>query len=267
MSDEPKERAFVAFDWSGAEKAYEEAIWMALVQQGRLQRLENGFQRARVADELIQVEKEHGRLTVGFDFAFSFPEWFVRRQGAASGPEFWTIAEQRLEVWIGGETLQPPFHLGRWGDGTCAEFARFPNKRATDPAEADSCFHLQGPKQVGRGALRGFAVLRKLEQSGFKIWPFDPPSVSSSLVIEIYPRRLYEEPRVSKGKWRERVRYLKEHHPKQDPAMLERAAGSDHAFDAAVSALRMAGCASELDSLREGEPHEKIEGRIWRPAG
>ena len=48
--------------------------------------------------------------------------------------------------------------------------------------------------------------------------------------------------------------------------MLERAAGSEDAFDAAVSALKMAEHGDELETLTatDDEPFD-IEGKIWRP--
>jgi hypothetical protein len=257
--------AVVAFDWSGAMKGYQEGIWMALVDEGQLRDLRNGFERDHVAEELIQLEQEHGRLIVGFDFAFSFPAWFVREEGAESGPAFWPIAARRLSRWIEGDELQAPFHKGRWGDGPCAAFAGRPSKRLTDPPDADSCFHLQGPKQVGRGALRGFAVLASLRQAGFKVWPFDAANDSASLVVEIFPRSLYRSRRIAKGMWRSRLNYLTEHHADQNRAMLERAAGSGDSFDAAISALVMDLYKSQFNSLQIGREDHQVEGVIWQP--
>lgn len=237
---------------------------MALVKAGRLRDLRNGFLRERVADELCEMREEHGRLIVGFDFAFSFPAWFVERQGASSAPHFWPIARRRQAEWIDGDELQPPFHKGSWGEDTCAAFAGLPPKRRTDPPGAASCFLLQGQKQVGRGSLRGFPVLASLREAGFRIWPFDAAAPSASLVIELYPRSLYQTS-VSKGRWRSRLDYLQRHHDNQDPVMRERAAGSGDSFDAAVSALEMDRFRDQLDRLTAGEGPVQVEGEIWRP--
>lgn len=49
--------------------------------------------------------------------------------------------------------------------------------------------------------------------------------------------------------------------------MLERAAGSEDAFDAAVSTLVMAGAADQLAALSPSpDPTTAVEGKIWRPA-
>jgi hypothetical protein len=48
--------------------------------------------------------------------------------------------------------------------------------------------------------------------------------------------------------------------------MLERAAGSEDAFDAAVSALVMAAHIEEIEALQQtADPIELLEGRIWVP--
>lgn len=54
----------------------------------------------------------------------------------------------------------------------------------------------------------------------------------------------------------------------QSVALVERAAGSEDAFDAAVSVLEMAAHQWELRELRRSaEPDYAIEGRIWAPKG
>jgi hypothetical protein len=73
--------------------------------------------------------------------------------------------------------------------------------------------------------------LLTLAKNGFGIWPF---SEGWPRVVEIYPRALTGP--VNKGKWSARHDYLVEHFPEQPRDLLERAAGSEDAFDAAVSA-------------------------------
>jgi len=57
------------------------------------------------------------------------------------------------------------------------------------------------------------------------------------MVVEIYPRLLAGA--IIKTAWKKRLGYLEQHFPSLDPRYLERAAGSEDAFDAAVSSLIM----------------------------
>jgi hypothetical protein len=63
-----------------------------------------------------------------------------------------------------------------------------------------------------------------------------------------------------------RHRYLLERFPEQPRDLLEWAAGSEDAFDAAVSALVMSEHEAELQNLGPpADPAYGVEGRIWRP--
>jgi hypothetical protein len=105
--------------------------------------------------------------------------------------------------------------------------------------------------------------LLRLADAGFSIWPFDAARLPT--VIEIYPRALTGK--VDKGRHRTRRAYLEQGFPDQDPVLRERAAGSEDAFDAAVSALVMARylhAADDLPAIHHDDP-ERLEGAIWRP--
>lgn len=103
--------------------------------------------------------------------------------------------------------------------------------------------------------------LLTLAKNGFGIWSF---SEGWPRVVEIYPRALTGP--VNKGKWSARHDYLVEHFPEQPRDLLERAAGSEDAFDAAVSALVMSEYEAELRILGPlADPAYGIEGKIWRP--
>ena len=83
-------------------------------------------------------------------------------------------------------------------------------------------------------------------------------------MIEIYPRALTGP--VNKSRWLARHRYLNERFSDQPAPMLERAAGSEDAFDAAVSALVMAKYWLQLKELEPtSDVDEAIEGRLWCP--
>ncbi len=103
--------------------------------------------------------------------------------------------------------------------------------------------------------------LLALAESGFGVWPF---CHEWPRVIEIYPRALTGP--VRKSSWADRNEFLFGRFPAQPAELLERAAGSEDAFDAAVSALVMASHQGSLESLAlTSDPDYSIEGRIWRP--
>jgi hypothetical protein len=124
-------------------------------------------------------------------------------------------------------------------------------------------FQVGGAGAVGTGSLRGMPELAALAESGFWIWPFGAQTWPR--VVEIYPRLLTQQ--VVKSRHRDRLEYLNDRFPTQSDGMRERAAGSEDAFDAAVSALVMAEHASQLEALDAapaGSPYAR-EGRIWQP--
>lgn len=99
----------------------------------------------------------------------------------------------------------------------------------------------------------------KLRQAGFSIWPFDAAALP--VVVEIYPRALTKS--VNKSSWQARSEYLNAWWGAVDPHLMQIAASSEDAFDAAVSALVMSTSIGELTSLpRLGKTYE-LEGAIW----
>jgi len=80
------------------------------------------------------------------------------------------------------------------------------------------------------------------------------------LVVEVFPRLLTGL--VIKSRQSERERYLSTLGIPNE--FRRRAAASDDAFDAAVSALVMSGSVGELIAL-PNKPDDLIEGRIWQP--
>src|SRR5690349_11550917 len=105
-------RSTIAVDWSGAARGAERRIWLAEVVDGRLVRLENGRSRAQLVRHLQDCALREPELALGLDFAFGFPAWFAREQGARSGPEAWRAAERHGEQWLAHSPL--PF-FGRKG--------------------------------------------------------------------------------------------------------------------------------------------------------
>jgi hypothetical protein len=107
-----------------------------------------------------------------------------------------------------------------------------------------------------------------LADAGLAIWPFDDPALP--VVVEIYPRLLTilaAGGPVVKSRHRDRRAVMGRCFPEQDPVLRERAAGSDDAFDAAVSALVMARHADDLAALPRvaREAPARLEGEFWLP--
>ena len=95
------------------------------------------------------------------------------------------------------------------------------------------------------------------------MWPFHagvPP-----VVVEVWPRALTGP--VVKSRADARVAYLAERYPAIDGELATRAARSEDAFDAAVSALVMAAHVTELGSLPPvHDPTTRLEGAVWLPS-
>jgi hypothetical protein len=259
--------AFLAVDWSGAIAGVRRKMWIAEVRAERLVRLECGRDRSEIVEHLVSRAALDPTLVVGLDFAFSFPRWFVDSQGCADAPDLWRTVERDGERWL--NECSAPF-WGRAGRRRPPPCSDRPMYRVTESdavaahgVRLKSAFQIGGAGAVGTGSIRGMPWLARLRERGFAIWPFDEPR--RPLAIEIYPRDLTG--RVNKSSALARSLYLAREFPDQDPELVARAASSEDALDAAVSALRMAEHEESFDSLESAaDPVARIEGRIWRPA-
>jgi hypothetical protein len=248
-----------------------------------------------VADWLIAMARETPRMVVGFDFCFSFPEWFVRECGAASAVEFWElVAGGHGERWLAAECADGRF-WGRAGAGRGgkrpAEFSGELLHRMLRATDIDcklaalipeveraarvrgiapkSVFQIGGAGAVGTASLRGMAVLKHLREAGFAMWPFDAPD-GRPMVVEMYTR--LNTGAVRKSNALARATYLKKKCA-EDAAyatlprrVMEKARGSEDAFDALVSCMVMT--ARRGDFARLGTPKDsayKVEGWTWAP--
>ena len=250
----------VAIDWSGRDKGASEAIWLALVIDGQLTHLENGRDRKGVIADAIALARQDRRTVIGLDFAFGFPAWYASREGWTSGRAIWDAMRDRADLLL--KTCEPPF----WGrPGTKAQQLGDPYRHSEMAlgATPKSVFQIGGAGAVGTGSLRGMKHLAELSDAGFAVWPFDDPGWP--LAVEIYPRLF--TPGVVKGRHRTRRDYLARRFADQPEALRERAAGSEDAFDAAVSALAMAEHLGELARLPrlDAKDPARIEGAIWAP--
>lgn len=156
-----------------------------------------------------------------------------------------------------------------WGRAGTTKPAGFECLRRTEldvsttfAARPKSAFQIAGAGAVGTGSLRGMPYLAKLREEGFSIWPFDAPC--GAVVVEIYPRLLTGP--VVKSSAEARRAYLQSHSLQASRALAAKAAESEDAFDAALSALAMDRHRAALRRLaRDAEPPYDIEGRTWWP--
>ena len=250
----------IALDWSGKLKGEAEVIWLAEVRDGNLVSLENGRGRTEVVQHVIDLAAADPEIAVGFDFAFSFPRWWCESQGWRDVREVWATMARDGEQLLAA--CEDPF-WGRPGKQNPNELPRrYRRTEIEDNRTAKSVFQIGGAGAVGTGSIRGMPHLHMLADHGFSIWPFDPARLP--LALEIYPRALTGP--VNKSRWADRHALLQTRFPSQPPTMLERAAGSEDAFDAAVSALVMAEHQDQIRALQVTlDATFAIEGKVWTP--
>lgn len=259
----------MAIDWSGRRGPDQRRfLWLAEAVDGELVRLEGGRTRAELIELLITEADRDPNLIVGVDFAFSLPAWYLQQR---------QLTPRQLWALLADEALTPAMRqlgLTRWmnrpelpfwitGEAH-ARLAPGQSLRRTEQevrvpgVQPKSVFQLVGAGQVGRSSLYGMGALHRLVSAGFRIWPFEASGLP--LVVEIFPRVLTGP--VRKNSPTERERYLGT--VPMRPDLRPVAAGSEDAFDAAVSALVMAARVEELRTL-PGAPGYELEGRIWQP--
>ncbi len=263
-------------------------------------RLEGGRTRDEVAEWLIELAHETPRMVVGIDCCFSYPAWFLAEHGCATVFDFWQhVAAGHGERWLARERDDVPRDDRFWGKPhkRPAQFSGeglrrmmrltdWDNKIAQsdeggDPDRAakmrgitpKSPFQIGGSGSVGTGSLRAIPFLLRLHDAGFRVWPFESASFGARpkpLLVEIYTR-LMTGP-VAKSNAAARKAYLGARR-KSDPlyaqisrSVLQKALGSEDAFDALVSTLEMVRHAEEFTQLQAtGDVALRLEGITWRP--
>lgn len=220
--------------------------------------LTGGLDRAQAIAHVVAA----GDVVAGFDFAFSFPAWFVRAQGCADVEALWARVAREGEGWLAA--CDPPL-WGRPGRGRPERGPDEPELRATEASLArrpKSAFQIGGAGAVGTGSIRGMPHLLALRHAGFALWPWDDARAPTAL--EIYPRALTGA--VVKRSAEAREAYLAGD-PRVPLVLRAAATASEDAFDAAVSALELSAHLPELLALRAAtDPVIRLEGAIWRPA-
>jgi len=242
-------------------------MWLAESRDKQLVRLECGFTREELVSELIASARRNPSLVVGLDFAFSFPEWFLDELGVASARELWQLVAREGERWL---AFSPAPFWGRLPFPRPPLPAHHSPWRATESEHLPvsgirpkSVFQIGGAGAVGTGSLRGMPFLAELQRAGFAIWPFDRPRLP--MVVEIYPR--YLTGAVDKSSAIARSMYLQARHARESRALLDLAASSEDAFDAAVAAACMQRFARDFQRLSRTRrtARDRREGRIWVP--
>ena len=288
----------VGVDWSGDQgPGQRRKIWAGIwtASTGKVL-LESGRTRDELMEWLVELAGETPRMVVGFDFTFSYPAWFLRELGIVSAPEFWRlVADGQGERWLHKDCEDGRF-WGRVGSRRhgkkpaefCGEHAHRMLRRAetvlkvraemTGPLEIariagiapKSVFQIGGAGAVGTGSLRGMPGLLRLREAGFRIWPYDAPSVKKPLVVEIYTRLMTGA--VNKSSEVARTAYLAKKRRESSlfaglsRGVVAKARGSEDAFDALVTAMVMVEHRGEFARLRKTEDEVfRMEGRTWVP--
>lgn len=250
----------LAVDWSGARQGEQRLIWLAEAAPDgeRLLRLEAGRSREELVAHLVEELPPETPALVGLDFAFAVPAWYAARLGVHAADELWARAAADGEDWL--RDVEPPW----WGRPGKRRPELPAHLRLTELAfpPAKSVFQVGGTGAVGTGSVRGMPHLLALRRAGFSVWPFHDDACPR--VVEIYPRR-FTRP-VRKSSAGARAAYLESFHPSLDPAHARDAAASEHAFDAAVSALGIVSAlAAGAGFPPAADAVERIEGAIWPP--
>ena len=260
----------IAVDWSGSDEEGQLAhIWLAIAEASGLVRLMNGLTRDEAVSMLVGEIKLGDPVVIGLDFAFSFPERYLVREGIQNARGLWDRAEQQGEEWLNGQTW--PF-WGRKGPyrkrpQDLVETMQF---RETDRAHgAQSVFKIYTAGAVGTGTVRGLPLLARLKDAGAAIWPFDPPNPGGATVVEIYPRVFYGHGVTNNARVNgrdSRRAYLGAEYPGLERHWRDVMVGSGDAFDAGVSALVMSANAGNLRTLAPAHQRpQSVEGQIWLP--
>jgi hypothetical protein len=297
----------VGVDWSGDQGPGQRrkiwaGVWTAVadsssssLNEGTVL-LESGRSRVELMEWLVEMARETPRMVVGFDFSFSYPAWFLREMGIRSAPEFWrVVADGQGEKWLHRDCEDVrfwgrvgPLRHGKKPAEFCGEHAHRMLRRAetvlkvraeiVDPLAAariagiapKSVFQIGGAGAVGTASLRGMSGLLRLREAGFRVWPFDAPSLKKPLVVEIYTRLMTGA--VNKSSKVARTAYLAKKRRENalyagiSRRVLAKARGSEDAFDALVTAMVMVEHRGEFARLRRTEDEVfRMEGQTWVP--
>ena len=298
-----KPQRLVAIDWSGRidvagqRRHIWAGVWTAKADGKPNVRLEAGRTREEMAAWLIELARETPRMVVSVDCCFSFPAWFLAEHDCRTVFDFWEhVVSGQGEKWLARECEDVRF----WGkprkrpEVFCGAGLRsmyrhtdYDNKiaQALEGGDAEraakmrgitpkSPFQIGGSGSVGTGSLRAMPMLLRLREAGFRVWPFEDAALTNQkpqpLLVEMYTRLMTGA--VAKSNAEARKKYLAEKR-KNDAiyapigrAVMQKALGSEDAFDALVSTMEMVRHAEEFAALKATKDEElRLEGITWRP--
>jgi hypothetical protein len=265
-------------------------------------RLEGGRTREELIGWLVELGKETPRMVVGVDCCFSFPAWFLAEHGCATVFDFWErVAAGKGEEWLHrdcedgrfwgvkgrGRTGKRPEEWSGEGLRRMLRVTDFENKIAQgleggDPERAAKMFGIQakspfqigGSGSVGTGSLRAMPWLMKLREAGFRVWPFDGAALGGErprpLLVEMYTRLLTGAVKKSNAEARTEELAGKRQgdagYAGLSRGVVEKALGSEDAFDALVCCVEMVRWRGEFAGLRATRDDVlRLEGITWRP--
>ncbi len=268
---------------------------------GGSMRLEGGRSREELNAFLLALAAETPKMVVGIDCCFSYPAWFLAEHGCASVFDLWRhVAAGHGERWLGTTCAEHERDERFWGrpHKRPAQFCGvnlprmmrrtdMENKIEQALAGGDAAraalmrgitpkspFQIGGSGSVGTGSLRGMPWLERMHEAGFRVWPFESAALDvekpQPLLVEMYTRLLTGP--VKKANGEARRMYLQARQ-RTDPlyaglsrAVLEKAEGSEDAFDALVCGVEMVRHRAEFAQLQQTEdPTLRLEGITWRP--
>jgi hypothetical protein len=291
----------VGIDWSGRIDAAGQrrhiwsGVWTRQPTGRTTLRLESGRTRDEIAAWLISLAAETPQMVVGIDCCFSYPAWFLAEHGCSTVFDLWRhVASGHGERWLASGTAERderfwgkphkrPAQFSGVGLRSMYRHTDFDNKiaQALEGGDAGralkmrgitpkSPFQIGGSGSVGTGSLRAMPVLLRLHDAGFRVWPFEAASASRPLLVEIYTR-LMTGP-VAKSNPTARQAYLAARRRSDalykalPRGVLQKALGSEDAFDALVTTLEMAHHAAGFATLRPTRSAAlRLEGITWRP--
>ncbi len=265
---------FIAVDWSGAisSSAQKNKIWIADWKDEKIT-LKSGISRHHAVEYILNAGREASALVVGLDFSFSYPAWFLDKNGCETVEEFWQlVAEGKGEEWLtkpndfcwGGKGIRrPEDHAAPDWRGLRETERSLKSLDKGKRFHPKSAFQIGGAGAVGTGTLRGIPYLLQLKRAGFSIWPFDQFRLPA--LIEIYPRLFTRGVKVSRCAARS-AHLSQPRYASLPSEVAAKALDSEDAFDALCSVVAMEAHAEELLTLQQTDNLTKlIEGDIWSP--
>jgi len=203
----------VIVDWSGGNdrgaRPKKDAIWACVAGEAPIY-----LRNRALAEDWIgaQIAACEGRILLGFDFPFGYPEGFAQAvTGQADPLALWAWFEARIKdsptannrFDLAGELNRLFEGVGPfWGNALARDIADLPRKgrarhghgmREKRAAEAQAkgafaCWQMSGAGAVGGQAMMGLPVLARLRaRFGAAAWPFEPWRGASVVLAEVWP--------------------------------------------------------------------------------